>query len=202
MSSYINSIIKNVKEFYSEINGSTLTGAIDVVVVEQEDGTYKSSPFHVRFGKLGVLKAKEKVVDLEINGEPVEIQMKLDDTGAAFFVEEVAETEEVGSPELATSPIPDQSGFQLRGRAGSTAHTPYSHNNNTLPRKLQFPTQEEPNSCIKGRRSLVLALEDEGKRTGKKKRRTKKKGHRRQGSRSSLQEFSRSGEMFLMSDVA
>ena len=57
-----------------------------------------------------MLKAKEKVVDLEINGEPVEIQMKLDDTGAAFFVEEVAETEEVGSPELATSPIPDQSG--------------------------------------------------------------------------------------------
>ena len=57
-----------------------------------------------------MLKAKEKVVDLEINGEPVEIQMKLDDTGAAFFVEEVAGTEEVGSPELATSPIPDQSG--------------------------------------------------------------------------------------------
>ena len=66
--------------------------------------------FPGRFGKLGVLKAKEKVVDLEINGEPVEIQMKLDDTGAAFFVEEVAGTEEVGSPELATSPIPDQSG--------------------------------------------------------------------------------------------
>merc|ERR1719333_439925 len=88
MSSYINSIIKNVKEFYSEINGSTLTGAIDVVVVEQEDGTFKSSPFHVRFGKMGVLKAKEKIVDIEINGEPVEIQMKLDDTGVAYFIEE------------------------------------------------------------------------------------------------------------------
>merc|ERR1719251_447221 len=86
MSSYINSIIKNVKEFYSEINGATLTGAIDVIVVEQEDGTFKSSPFHVRFGKMGVLKAREKVVDLEINGEPVDIWMKLDDTGAAFFL--------------------------------------------------------------------------------------------------------------------
>ena len=100
-----------MQEFYSEINAATLTGAIDVIVVEQEDGTLVSSPFHVRFGKLGVLKAKEKVVDLEINGEPVEIQMKLDDTGAAFFVEEVAETEEMGSPQLATSPIPDQSGL-------------------------------------------------------------------------------------------
>ena len=50
------------QEFYSEINKATLTGAIDVIVVEQEDGTFKSSPFHVRFGKLGVLKAKEKIV--------------------------------------------------------------------------------------------------------------------------------------------
>ena len=51
-----------LKEFYSEINAATLTGAIDVIVVEQEDGTFKSSPFHVRFGKMGVLKAREKVV--------------------------------------------------------------------------------------------------------------------------------------------
>ena len=50
------------KEFYSEINAATLTGAIDVIVVEQEDGTFRSSPFHVRFGKMGVLKAREKVV--------------------------------------------------------------------------------------------------------------------------------------------
>ena len=36
------------QEFYSEINAATLTGAIDVIVVEQEDGTLVSSPFHVR----------------------------------------------------------------------------------------------------------------------------------------------------------
>ena len=52
------------QEFYSEINAATLTGAIDVIVVEQEDGTFKSSPFHVRFGKLGVLKSREKIVRL------------------------------------------------------------------------------------------------------------------------------------------
>ena len=40
-----------------------------MVVVEQEDGTYKSSPFHVRFGKMGVLKSREKIVsdDLAVN---------------------------------------------------------------------------------------------------------------------------------------
>jgi phosphatidate phosphatase LPIN len=61
------------QEFYSEINGSTLTGAIDVVVVEQEDGTFKSSPFHVRFGKMGVLKAKEKIVSITSIADAVQL---------------------------------------------------------------------------------------------------------------------------------
>jgi len=54
----------NVKSYYNEINSATLTGAIDVVVVEQPDGTYQSSPFHVRFGKLGVIRSNEKVVSI------------------------------------------------------------------------------------------------------------------------------------------
>lgn len=33
-----------------------------MVIVEQRDGTFLTSPFHVRFGKIGVLKSKEKVV--------------------------------------------------------------------------------------------------------------------------------------------
>ena len=60
--SFARSLFTGIKDWYNEINGATLTGAIDVIVVEQEDGSYKSSPFHVRFGKLGVLKAKEKIV--------------------------------------------------------------------------------------------------------------------------------------------
>lgn len=61
---YIGKFISNCREFYSEINSATLTGAIDVIVVKQEDGTYLSSPFHVRFGKIGVFKSSEKVVSL------------------------------------------------------------------------------------------------------------------------------------------
>lgn len=63
----MNSLVKvfsNFKEFYSEINGATLTGAIDVIVVEQPDGSFLCSPFHVRFGKLGVLRSREKVVSI------------------------------------------------------------------------------------------------------------------------------------------
>lgn len=57
-------VFSNLRAWYSEINPANLTGAIDVIVVEQEDGTFVSSPFHVRFGKLGVLKAKEKIVSV------------------------------------------------------------------------------------------------------------------------------------------
>ncbi|XP_055837430.1 phosphatidate phosphatase LPIN3 isoform X3 [Episyrphus balteatus] len=106
----MNSLVKvfsNFKEFYSEINGATLTGAIDVIVVEQPDGEFQCSPFHVRFGKLGVLRSREKVVDIEINGEPVDIHMKLGESGEAFFVEECAEDDVEELPDnLATSPIP------------------------------------------------------------------------------------------------
>lgn len=103
---YIGKFISNFKDFYNEINAATLTGAIDVVVVRQEDGTFLTSPFHVRFGKIGVLRSREKVVDIEINGEPVDIHMKLGETGEAFFVEELEDGVEVSSL-LGTSPLPD-----------------------------------------------------------------------------------------------
>lgn len=61
---YIGKFISNFKEFYNEINSATLTGAIDVIVIEQPDGSFCSSPFHVRFGKMGVLRSKEKIVSL------------------------------------------------------------------------------------------------------------------------------------------
>uniref|UniRef100_A0A673LY57 phosphatidate phosphatase n=1 Tax=Sinocyclocheilus rhinocerous TaxID=307959 RepID=A0A673LY57_9TELE len=81
-------VFVTVKELYRGLNPATLTGGIDVIVVRQPDGSYQCSPFHVRFGKLGVLRSKEKVVDIEINGEPVSLHMKLGDNGEAFFVEE------------------------------------------------------------------------------------------------------------------
>uniref|UniRef100_A0A182WIS4 phosphatidate phosphatase n=1 Tax=Anopheles minimus TaxID=112268 RepID=A0A182WIS4_9DIPT len=108
MNSLVN-LFSNVREFYSEINGATLTGAIDIVTVEQPDGSYVASPFHVRFGKLGVLRSREKVVDIEVNGEPVELQMKLGESGEAFFVEECAEDDSEVPAHMATSPIPSHS---------------------------------------------------------------------------------------------
>ncbi|KAK9066727.1 hypothetical protein SSX86_014050 [Deinandra increscens subsp. villosa] len=71
-------------------------GAVDMVVVQQEDGSLKSSPWYVRFGKFqGVLKAKERVVDINVNGVDADFHMYLDPRGEAYFLREV-ESEEVG----------------------------------------------------------------------------------------------------------
>uniref|UniRef100_A0A8C5TWG4 Lipin N-terminal domain-containing protein n=1 Tax=Malurus cyaneus samueli TaxID=2593467 RepID=A0A8C5TWG4_9PASS len=99
------SVFVRVKELYQDLNPATLSGCIDVVVVRQPDNSFKCSPFHVRFGKLGVLRSKEKVVDIEINGEPVDLQMKLGDNGEAFFVEE-SEEREVGGEEVLQVCVP------------------------------------------------------------------------------------------------
>ncbi|XP_010150490.1 PREDICTED: LOW QUALITY PROTEIN: phosphatidate phosphatase LPIN2-like [Eurypyga helias] len=104
-------VLVTVKELYKGINQATLSGCIDVIVVRQQDGTYQCSPFHVRFGKLGVLRSKEKVIDIEINGDAVDLHMKLGDNGEAFFVQETEEENEKVPAYLATSPIPTETNF-------------------------------------------------------------------------------------------
>uniref|UniRef100_A0A4W6CJ83 phosphatidate phosphatase n=1 Tax=Lates calcarifer TaxID=8187 RepID=A0A4W6CJ83_LATCA len=101
-------VLVTVKELYKGINQATLSGCIDVIVVRQPDGTFQCSPFHVRFGKLGVLRSREKVIDIEINGEPVELHMKLGDNGEAFFVRETEQHNEIIPAHLVTSPIPTE----------------------------------------------------------------------------------------------
>lgn len=55
-------VFVTVKELYKGLNPATLSGCIDVIVVCQPDGNLQCSPFHVRFGKMGVLRSREKVV--------------------------------------------------------------------------------------------------------------------------------------------
>uniref|UniRef100_A0A668AU86 phosphatidate phosphatase n=1 Tax=Myripristis murdjan TaxID=586833 RepID=A0A668AU86_9TELE len=98
-------VFVQVKELYRGLNPATLSGCIDVIVVRQPDGSLQCSPFHVRFGKMGVLRSREKLVDMEINGEPVDLHMKLGDNGEAFFVQETENDQEVVPSHLATSPI-------------------------------------------------------------------------------------------------
>lgn len=85
-------------------------GAVDIVVVEQPDGSFKSSPWYVRFGKFqGVLKAREKVVNICVNGVEANIHMYLDERGEAYFLREVEEEEDEESV-LCSSPTGDEDG--------------------------------------------------------------------------------------------
>lgn len=55
-------VFVQVKELYRGLNPATLSGCIDVIVVRHPDGSLHCSPFHVHFGKMGVLRSREKVV--------------------------------------------------------------------------------------------------------------------------------------------
>ncbi|CAN5957255.1 unnamed protein product [Sphagnum jensenii] len=82
-------------------------GAVDIIVVEQEDGTFKSTPWYVKFGKFqGVLKRREKVVDVAVNGSDVNFHMYLDATGEAYFLKDADSDTEVSilsPPSVASS---------------------------------------------------------------------------------------------------
>lgn len=99
---YFGRAIDSVSKTWSSINPATLSGAIDVIVVEHEDGTLLSSPFHVRFGKFQLLRPSQKKVTLQVNGHLTDIPMKLGDGGEAFFV---FKTDGYVPPELQTSPV-------------------------------------------------------------------------------------------------
>lgn len=98
----VGSFFSTVSKFYNEINPATLSGAIDIVVVQQANGDLACSPFHVRFGKLSVLRPQEKVVEVRVNGQVIAFPMKVGDAGEAFFV---LETDDYVPDEFATSPI-------------------------------------------------------------------------------------------------
>ncbi|XP_066480790.1 phosphatidate phosphatase LPIN3 [Tiliqua scincoides] len=117
-------VFGTVKELYKGLNPATLTGCIDVIVVRQPDGSLHCSPFHVRFGKLRVLRSSEKVVDIEVNGKPVDLHMKLGDNGEAFFVQQMEKEKESIPVSLCTSPIPLEKKSEPVARSSSLYGNP------------------------------------------------------------------------------
>lgn len=130
---YVGRLVSTVyNSITPNINPATLSGAIDVIVVERqveteveeesewggETGKIKrtitstelsSTPFHVRFGKMSVLRPAERKVTLHLNNspDPLPFAMKVGEMGEAFFVLELGEDEaKNGIPDdLITSPI-------------------------------------------------------------------------------------------------
>ncbi|XP_073114634.1 phosphatidate phosphatase PAH1 isoform X2 [Elaeis guineensis] len=93
-------------------------GAVDVIVVEQQDGTYRSTPWYVRFGKFqGVLKGAEKIVTITVNGVEANFHMYLDNSGQAYFMREVMS----GSGDADSD-----------GQAMNESNTPQSHQGDNI----------------------------------------------------------------------
>ncbi|KAF2751599.1 nuclear elongation and deformation protein 1 [Sporormia fimetaria CBS 119925] len=99
---YVRSITGTVSKGWNSINPATLSGAIDVIVVEQADGSLACSPFHVRFGKFQLLRPSDKKVEFTVNHVKQNYAMKLGEGGEAFFV---FETTANIPAELQTSPL-------------------------------------------------------------------------------------------------
>lgn len=99
---YVRSISGSVSKTWNSINPATLSGAIDVIVIEQEDGSLACSPFHVRFGKFALLRPHEKKVEFKVNNVKQNYSMKLGEGGEAFFI---FETTDPIPESLQTSPL-------------------------------------------------------------------------------------------------
>uniref|UniRef100_A0AAV1THY0 LNS2/PITP domain-containing protein n=1 Tax=Peronospora matthiolae TaxID=2874970 RepID=A0AAV1THY0_9STRA len=100
-------VIYSVKDYVSHVfQPDSSSGAIDVVAVQQADGSLRCSPFYVHFGPCNkvVTQDEKPLVTLEMNGQVVDgVRMKLDRTGEAYFVHQVHDL--VDEHDYATSPL-------------------------------------------------------------------------------------------------
>lgn len=138
---YVRSLGDSVSTAWNSINPATLSGAIDVIVVEQEDGTLACSPFHVRFGKFSLLRPSEKKVEFRVNGVKQDYAMKLGEGGEAFFVFETTDTipqsmqtspivSPASSPPLnadQSGPLQEPESLDLNSVEGKTRSSSFNH---------------------------------------------------------------------------
>lgn len=164
-----------------EFNTATLSGAIDIVVIEDHNGRRHCSPFHVRFGKLQLLKSRGIPVDIELNGQRTNLRMLLGAAGEAYFYNpNYAAEHEENDPPVAELPAHISVSNHLELDAQQLA-LPVRSNTQPLsdsPHRLfGTPTQDltsgDPSSASVGSRGEVSASnlpkisESDRRKTGK-----------------------------------
>ncbi|CAK9440353.1 uncharacterized protein LODBEIA_P44530 [Lodderomyces beijingensis] len=102
---YVGKVGGYVYNQWSSLNPATLSGAIDVIVIEHPDGTLHTSPWHVRFGLFQISKPSQKKIDLYVNGVKTNLPMKLGEGGEAHFVFEADDSGHLLSHSVLTSPV-------------------------------------------------------------------------------------------------
>ena len=76
------------------------SGSMDIIVIESPNGQYKSSAFHVRFGSLKVIKAKEQNIEIFVNSKKTNLTMKLSSSGDAYFQFDESDTQVLNQQNL------------------------------------------------------------------------------------------------------
>ncbi|ODV62147.1 phosphatidate phosphatase PAH1 [Ascoidea rubescens DSM 1968] len=122
---YFGRAIGSVSKTWNSINPATLSGAIDVVVVEQQDGELFCSPFHIRFGKFQLLRPNQKKVNFKVNDKLTNLPMKLGEAGEAYFVFQADNDSNIPN-ELITSPVVSASSSPDTSPKVSPASSPLS----------------------------------------------------------------------------
>ena len=73
-----------ILNFFS-YNPTLVSGAMDILVIKQPNGSFKGTPLRVKFGQWSILKPKEKEVIFKINDKIVNIPIKLNESGEAYI---------------------------------------------------------------------------------------------------------------------
>ena len=132
-------MFNKIKKTY---NPATLSGAHDIIVIEQSDGTLKSTPWHLRFGKLGLMHHAGKVISISINDNSAPFLMYVDSYGRGqFFASQVVKEEMKEKPTSSVSyPTSQTTYINIKPkdvRAILSPKTPEVRNNKILHVKCQ-----------------------------------------------------------------
>lgn len=161
MSAYVGKFFTAVSAAL-EFNSATLSGAMDIVVIEDIKGNRKSSPFHVRFGKLQLLKSRGIPIQVDLNGRPTPLRMLLGAAGEAYFYNPPLDASSSGdSPKLSQTfdsdpsvslPLPDVE-FKADDKSSSNTAIPDQSGDVAVPiRAVSLPAtkkSEEHNSQLR-----------------------------------------------------
>lgn len=83
----INNFLSSVAEACHPSKG-TFSGAMDVIVIRSPDGTMKSTPFYVKFGRFKLMKSSNIKVRLIVKDQQTDVFMELKKSGRAIFLSE------------------------------------------------------------------------------------------------------------------
>lgn len=141
---YVGKVGGYVYNQWNSLNPATLSGAIDIIVIEQPDGTLHCLPWHIRFGKFQIIKPLQKKIDLYVNGCKTDLPIKLGEGGEAFFVFETDNDLDALLQSVLTSPLVSAASSPMGSPPGSPSVTLSRLDlNGDVPDTLDLNTSEE-----------------------------------------------------------